>query len=53
MEYETAEYQRGGERKLKGETSERETNHEGLLTLGNKLRVAGAGGRTGYLGDGR
>ena len=32
---------RGREQKLNGKTSERETNHEKLLTLGNKLWVAG------------
>ena len=31
---------RGRERNLKGEKSERETNHERLWTLGNKLRVS-------------
>ena len=33
--------------KLNGKKSERETNHETLLTLGNKLRVGGGevGGR--------
>ena len=29
------------EGKPKGKSSERETNHERLLTLGNKLRIAG------------
>ena len=32
---------RGREGNLKGEKSERETNHKRLLTMGNKLRVAG------------
>ena len=34
--------------------SEGETNHERLLTMGNKLRVAEGevGGEMGYLGDG-
>ena len=31
---------RGRERNPKGEKSERETNHERLWTLGNKLRVS-------------
>ena len=31
---------RGREGKLNGKKSERETNHERLLTIGNKLRVA-------------
>ena len=35
-----AEAHRGREGKLNGKKSERETNHERLLTLGNKLRVA-------------
>ena len=30
---------RGREGKLNGKKSERETNHERLLTLGNKLRM--------------
>ena len=30
--------------------SERETNHEKLLTLGNKLRVAGGEGGDGVTG---
>ena len=34
-----AEDHRGREGKLNGKKSERETNHERLLTLGNKLRV--------------
>ena len=29
------------EGKLNGKSSERETNHKRLLTLGNKLRMAG------------
>ena len=37
----STEDHRGREQKLNGKTSERETNHEKLLTLGNKLRVAG------------
>ena len=37
----SAEDHRGREGKLKGKSSERETNHEKLLTLGNKLSVAG------------
>ena len=36
----SAEDHRGGERKLNGRLSERETNHERLPTLGNKLKVA-------------
>ena len=32
---------RGREGKLNGKKSERMTNHERLLTKGNKLRVAG------------
>ena len=32
---------RGREGKLNVKSSEREKNHERLLTLGNKLRVAG------------
>ena len=36
-----AEDHRVKERKLNGKSSERETNHERLLTIGNKLRVAG------------
>ena len=35
-----AEDHRGGEEKLNRKKSERGTNHERLLTLGNKLRVA-------------
>ena len=35
---------RGREGKLKGEKSERETNHERLWTLGNKLRIVGGRG---------
>ena len=44
---------RGREGKLNGKKSEKETNHERLLTPGNKLRVAEreVGGRMGYLGD--
>ena len=36
-----AEDHRGREGKLNGKSSEREKNHERLLTIGNKLRVAG------------
>ena len=36
----SAKDNRGREGKLNGKKSERETNHERLLTLGNKLRVA-------------
>ena len=36
----SAEDHRGRKGKLNGKKSERETNHERLLTLGNKLRVA-------------
>ena len=32
---------RGRKRKIKRMKSERETNHERLLTIGNKVRVAG------------
>jgi len=41
---------RGKEGKLNGKSSERETNPERLLTLGNKLVVAGrdVGGGMGY-----
>ena len=39
---------RGREVKLNGKTSERDTNHERLLTTGNKLRAAG-----GEVGRGR
>ena len=37
-----------------GKKRERETNHERLLTIGNKLMVAGGeeGGGMGQLGDG-
>ena len=35
---------RGREGNLKGEKSERETNHERLWTLGSKLRVRGREG---------
>ena len=42
-----AEDHRGREEKLKEKKSERETNNERLLTLGNKLRVAG-----GEVGEG-
>ena len=38
---------KGREGKLNGKSSERETNHERLLTIGNKLRVAGGEGRWG------
>ena len=37
----SAEDHRGREGKLNGKKSERETNHERLLTIGNKLRFAG------------
>ena len=37
----TAKDHRGREGKLNGKESERETNHESLLTLGNKLTVTG------------
>ena len=40
MEYKREDH-RGREGKLNGKKSERETNHERLLTIGNKLRVAG------------
>ena len=36
----SAEDHRVREEKLNGKSSEREKNHERLLTLGNKLRVA-------------
>ena len=36
----SAEDHRGGKGKLNGKKSDRETNHERLLTPGNKLRVA-------------
>ena len=39
----STEDHRGGEGNLKGEKSERETNHERLWTLGNKLRVSEGG----------
>ena len=44
---------RGKEGKLNGKKSERETNHERLLNIGNKLRVAGGEvrGKKGELGD--
>ena len=44
-----AEDCRGKEGKQNGKSSEREKNHERLLTIGNKLRVAGgeAGGGMG------
>ena len=41
---------RGKEEKLNGKSSEREKNHERLLTLGNELRVAG--GEVGVCGGG-
>ena len=44
----SAEDCRGREGKLNGKKSERETNHERLWTLGNKLRVTEGRG----LGDG-
>ena len=37
----STEDHRGSEGKLNGKKLEGETNHEGLLTIGNKLRVAG------------
>ena len=37
----SVEDHRGREGKLNGKSSEREKNHERLLTIGNKLRVAG------------
>ena len=37
----STEGHRGREGKLNGKKSERETNHERLLTIGNNLRVAG------------
>ena len=37
----TAGDNRGREGKLNGKKLEGETNHEGLLSMGNKLRVAG------------
>ena len=41
------------EGKLNGKSSEREKNHERLLTIGNKLRVAGGeAGGMGLVGDG-
>ena len=42
-------FSREREEKLNGESSERKTNHERLLTTGNKLRDAGGevGGRMG------
>jgi len=43
----SAEDRRGRERKLNGKKSEKEINHERLLTLENKLRVA-----VGGLGEG-
>ena len=47
----STEDHRGGEGKLNGKSSERETNHERLLTLGNKLRVAGGEVVTGWWGN--
>ena len=39
--------------KLSGKKSEKETNHERLLTLGNKQGCGkGSGREMGYLGDG-
>ena len=43
----STEDHRGREGKLNGKKSERETNHDRILTLGNKLRVA-----EGEVGDG-
>ena len=37
----SAEHHRRREGKLNGNKSERETNHERLLTIGNKLTTAG------------
>ena len=37
----SADNHRGREGKLNGKKAKKETNHERLLTLGNKLRVAG------------
>ena len=37
----STEDHRGREGKLNGKSSEREKNHESLLTIGNKLRIAG------------
>ena len=39
----SAEDHRGREGKLNGKSSERETNHKRLVTIRNKLRVAGRG----------
>lgn len=43
-----AEDHRGREEKLNGKKSERETNHEGLWTLGNKLKVSEGRGLGGW-----
>ena len=37
----STEDHKGRKRKLSGKSLEKETNHEKLLTIGNKLRVAG------------
>ena len=42
-----AEDHRGREGKLNGKSSEKKKNHERLLTLGNKLTVAGGEGGGG------
>ena len=47
----STEDHRGREGKLSGKSSEREKNHERLLTIGNKLRVSGGEGvRDGVTG---
>jgi len=45
----STEDHKGREGKLNEKSSERETNHESLLTIGNKLRVSGGevGGEMG------
>lgn len=45
----STEHHRGREGKLNGKSSEREKNHERLLTIGNKWKVAGGevGGEMG------
>ena len=43
----STEDHRGREGKLNGKSSEREINHERLLTIGNKLRVCWRGGEWG------
>ena len=54
MEYNSTEDHRGREGKLNGKSSDKEKNHERLLTIGHKLRVAKGevGWMIWYLGDG-